>query len=254
MVGSNGGEHTSNPVLTQKMLERIVLWVDIVATAADALLLARVLQLRLQRVYLFIALACLVGLFFDIVQLWWGLNSIESQQIGLYSHFLYAFLYPLVAWDVLEEMKDQISRMRRIAMGRLISGLFLSTLCGFILSLFVTGDEGQPVVGITLAVVLWAGSSAATLGFLWSLQRAFKTQKIARPNNTFVWMTFYQLVLLAELVACFGSMLGSFLNTIAQGVITICLLVYSLLITVWCVVRLKRVPSDVPTTTANADA
>lgn len=229
------------------MLDRIVLWVDIAGTAADALLLARVLQLRLQRVYLFITLACIVGLFFDLAQLWWGLNSDESQRMSLYSHFLYAFLYPLVAWDVFEEMKEQISKMRRIAIGRLISSLFFAAFFGFIVSLFVSGDQGQSVVSTTLAVVLWAGSSAATLTFLWNLRRTLKTQQLARPNNTFVWMTFYQLVLLADLVACFCTVLEALFNTTAQGILNICLLLYGLLITLWCVVRLKRIPSDVST-------
>lgn len=233
------------------MLDRIVLCVDIAATAADALLLARVLQLRLQRVYLFITLACVVGLFFDLVQLWWGLNSDETARIILYSHFLYAFIYPLIAWDVFEEMKEQISKMRRLAMGRLISSLFFAAFFGFIVSLFLGGDEGQSVLSTTLAVVLWAGSSAATLAFLWSLQRGLKTQQMMRPHNTFVWMRFYQLILLVDLITCFISVLGSFFNSTAVGILNICLLTYSLLVTLWCVVRLKRVPSDV-STPANA--
>lgn len=235
------------------MLDHITLWVDMVASAADVLLLARVLQLRLQRVYLFITLACALAVFFDGVQLWFGINSQESARVGLYSRFLYAVVYPLAAWDVFEEMKPQVSQMRRIAAGRLITGLFLAALFGFLLSLFITGDDTQSLVSTTVATVLWAGSTTATLGFLWSLQRALKAQHLIRPNNTFVWMTFYQLTMIAEIVACFGGVLVAATNAIAGGVLDICLLLYGLIITVWCTARLKRIPSDA-TTTASAGA
>jgi hypothetical protein len=236
------------------MLDQITLWVDVVATAADVLLLARVLQLRLQRVYLFITLACALSVFFDFVQLWFGLNSQESARIGLYSRFLYAAVYPLAAWDIFEEIKAQVAHMRRIAAGRLITGLFLAALFGFLMSLFITGDDNQSAfLSTTLATVLWAGSTTATLGFLWSLQRSLKAQQIVRPNNTFVWMTFYQLMMLAEIVACFGGVLVAATNATVAGVLDICLLIYGLIITVWCMARLKRVPSDA-TTTASADA
>ncbi|SRR5579884_500320 len=235
------------------MLDRIVLWADIAATAADVLLLARVFQLRLQRLYLFITLACTLAVLFDFVQLWFGLNSDESQRLARYSRFLYAFLYPLVAWDVFEEMKEQVSQMRRVAAGRLISSIFFAAFFGFVVSLLMGGDQEKDLFSTTLAFVLWAGYSAATLAFLWSLQRVLKTQHMVRPHNTFVWMTYFQLVLLAELAGCFSSILGSLLNTTAQGVMNVCLLLYGLLITVWCAVRLKRIPSDV-STPANAGA
>ena len=148
------------------MLDHITLWVDIVATGADVLLLARVFQLRLQRVYLFITLACALAVFFDGVQLWFGLNSQESARIGLYSRFLYALVYPLAAWDVFEEMTPQVAQLRRIAAGRLITGLFLAALFGFLMSLFFTGDDTQSLLSMTLATVLWAGSNFQTVRVL----------------------------------------------------------------------------------------
>jgi hypothetical protein len=219
----------------------------VAGTAADTFLLLRVLQLRLTRTYLFITLACALAVFFDGVQLWLGINSEGWERVLLYSRFLYALVYPLAAWDVFEEMKGQVLQMRRIAIGRLISGLFFAALFGFILTLFVSSDQGQPVMSATLAIILWAGSSAATLAFLWSLWRALKVQQIVRTNNTFVWMTFYQLTLIAELVSCFASVLASFLNTTAQGAMDISLALYGILITVWCATKLKRAPSDVST-------
>jgi hypothetical protein len=235
------------------MLDHVTFWVDIAATAADTVLLVRVLQLRLQRIYLFITLACALEVFFDGVQLWLGINSDASQRVFVYSRFLYAFLYPLAAWDAFEEIKNQVSQMRRIAMSRLITAMFFAAVFGFVLTLLVSGQEGQPVLSTTLAIILWAGSSTATLAFLWSLQRALKNQQFVRPNNTFVWMTFYQLTMIAEVVSCFGGLLASLSNAIVLGVLNICLLVYGLVITVWCAAKLKRMPSDV-STTASAGA
>ncbi|HZS54931.1 MAG TPA: hypothetical protein VFA65_11040 [Bryobacteraceae bacterium] len=239
-------------MVINSMLDHVIHWLDIAGTAVDALLVVRVLQLRLYRIYLFITLACVLSVFFDAVQLWLGINSDENQRVFIYSRFLYAFLYPVVAWDAFEEIKDQVSKLRRLAIGRLISGLFFAALFGFIVTLFISADQEQPALSATLAIILWAGSCTASLAFLWSLQRALKAQQITRPNNTFVWMTFYQLTLIAEIAACFGGVVTSFLNATAQGVLNICLLTYGILITAWCVTKLKRLPSDV-STTANAD-
>lgn len=238
------------------MLDQVILWVDIAGVAAEVLLLMRVLQLRLQRVYLFIALACGLTAFLDLAQLWWGLNSSESQRIFIYSRFLYAAVYPLVAWDAFEEMKPQAMSMRRMAAARFISALFVTAVFGFILTLFMTADQDQSGgVSTGMAIILWAGSSAATLAFLFTLQRALKAQHITRPHNTFVWMTFYQLMLIGELVACFSDTVAAVMRAtpLTTGVLEICLLLYSLAITVWCMARLKRIPVDV-STVAKADA
>ncbi len=187
------------------MLSQANHWMEIVATAADVLLLCRVLMLRLHRVYVFITLACLLSIFFDAVDLSLGTGSEAGLRVFLYSRFLYAVLYPLIAWDVFEEMKTQIAKLRRLAIGRLISGLVFATMFGFILALYFQDSDaaGQPPVMIMLAIVLWAGSSTATLAFLWTLHRAIRAQHLERPNNTHVWMIFYQLLLIAEVLTCF---------------------------------------------------
>lgn len=248
---SNGGRHQ-----LETMLDQVILWVDITSLAAEVLLLMRVLQLRLQHVYLFITLACGLSIFFDLGQLWFGLNSAESQRIFLYSRFLYAAVYPLVAWDAFEEMKPQVSQMRRMAAVRLISALCIAAIFGFILTLFLNADQDQAGgMSTGMAIILWAGSSAASLAFLFTLQRASKAQQLARPHNTFVWATFYQLILVCELVACFSDTVAALINAtpLAMGVLQICLILSGLAITVWCTARLKRIPADV-STVAKADA
>ncbi|HEX4748992.1 MAG TPA: hypothetical protein VH302_05570 [Bryobacteraceae bacterium] len=229
------------------MIDRIDLWVFIAGTAADALLLARVLQLRLPRTYLYITLACIIGLFFDAVQLWFGIRSEETQRIFLYSRFLYAFLYPLAAWDVIEEMKGPVLQLRRVLAGRLVTGLLLTAAFGFILSLFLTSDNDQPFMSTALALVLWAGASSSTLGFLWSMQRGVKAQQLVRPHNTFVWMTFYQLILLGEVVSCLGGALATLANATVETLVEIVINLFVLGVTIWCIASLKRVSTDVQT-------
>ncbi len=234
------------------MLTQITHWLDVSATAIDALLVARILQLRLQRVYLWVTLACVLAVLFDGVELWLGANSEENRRVFLYSRFLYAIVYPLVAWDVFEEMKNQVSKLRRLGIARLVSGLFFAALFGFIMTLFVSTDQQGETTGV-LALILWAGSCAATLAFLWSLRRGLKTQKMTPAHNTFVWMTFYQLVLAAEVLACFGQVAAAFLNARALDIVNVCFVIYGIAITIWCVTKLRRIPSDVSTPAKTAD-
>jgi hypothetical protein len=231
------------------MLEQSTHWLEIVGTALDGLLLLRVLQLRLHRVYAFLTLACGLALFFDTVALWLGVNSEENVRVFLYSRFLYTFIYPLVAWDVFEQVGDQIGKLRRMAMRRLISALVLTSILGLLVA--GSGDSGDSasdatVLG-TIAVVLWAGASAASLAFLFTVQRILRAQKLELPNNTFVWMRYFELSLLAEVVNCFSSIVFSFVkSTTAVGVINIVFICYEIAITAWCLLRLRMIQSDVP--------
>lgn len=229
-------------------------WIEIAGTAADALLLCRVLLLKLQRVYLFITLACLLEVFFDCIALWLGTDSNESLRVFIYSRFLYAFLFPLVGWDVFEEMKSQISKLRRIAAGKLMSGLFFATVFGFLLSMFAAPaqNNGEPSLVATLGLVLWAGSSTASLAFLWTLRRAIRAQNLERPNNTFVWLVFWQLFLLAQVLYCFCSLVVPFFKNSAAEILDIVFNTYGIAIVGWCILKLRALPSDVPSAPASA--
>src|SRR3954454_4467141 len=229
------------------MLEQSTHWLEIAGTALDGLLLLRVLQLRLHRVYAFLTLACGLALFFDGVGLWLGIDSEENMRVFLYSRFLYTFMYPLVAWDVFEQMSHQIGTLRRMAMGRLISALVLTSILGLLIA--SSGDDSPSngaVVG-TVAIVLWAGASTASLAFLFTLQRILKVQRLELPNNTFVWMRYFELSFLAEVVNCFFSILFSFVkSTAAIGILNIVFICYGITITAWCLLRLRMIQSDVP--------
>ncbi|MFL6448004.1 MAG: hypothetical protein ACJ746_09990 [Bryobacteraceae bacterium] len=230
------------------MLEQSTHWLEIAGTALDGLLLFRVLQLRLHRVYAFVTLACGLAVFFDGVALWLGTNSEENLRVFLYSRFLYLFLYPLVAWDVFEQIADQIRKLRRMAMGRLVSALVLTSILGlFIAGAGESGDSSSGSVVGTIAIILWAGASTASLAFLFTVQRILHAQKLELPNNTFVWMRYFELSLLAEVVNCFSSLVFSFVkSTAAVGVINIVFICYEIAITTWCLLRLRMIQSDVP--------
>lgn len=228
------------------MLSQANHWIDIAAAVIDALLLCRVLFLRLHRVYAFITLACLLDLFFDVVLLWLGTGSPESARVFLYSRFIYAFLFPAIAWDVFEEIKPQISKLRRLAMIRLISGLLLAAIFGLLVSAFADyeASAGASRVG-AIAVVLWAASATASLAFLWTLHRGLRAQKIDRPNNTQVWLVFYELSFIGEVLVCFFSITAPLLHPGVVAILEMVFSAYGIAITGWCIVRLKALPSDV---------
>ena len=236
------------------MLTQADHWLEFAGTAVDLFLLCRVLLLRLQRVYLFITLACLLSVFFDVVHLSLYADPKGDSRVFVFSRFLFALIFPLAGWDVFEEMKPQIAKLRRVAIGKLISGLFFASIFGFLVSLFAqstdTVNGGFGMLAI-LALVVWAGSSTATLGFLWTLHRATRAQNLERPHNTFVWIVFWELSLLAEVLSCFGFLVIP-PRSIAFDIINLLFLAYSIAITIWCILKLRSVPSNVPSAPANA--
>lgn len=238
----------------RRMLEQTTHWLEIAGAALDGLLLLRVLQLRLYKVYAFLTLACGLTVFYDAVALWLGNESEEFMRVFLYSRFLYAFIYPLVAWDVFEQMADQIGKLRRMAMSRLISALVLTSILGLlIVGSSDTDPSGAASATEGIAVILWAGASTASLAFLFTMGRILRAQRLELPNNTFVWMRFFQLSFLGEVVSCFSSMVISFVKSSAiVGAINIVLTCFGIAITIWCLLRLRMIQSDVPSAPVQA--
>ncbi len=235
------------------MLNQVNHWMEIVGTGVDLVLLFRVLALRLQKTYLYITLACVLSVFFDTVDLWLGTASAAEIRVFIYSRFLYAILYPLVAWDVFEELKGQITKLRRAAAGRLISGLFFAAVFCLILAAFVdTGDaNGEPTLGSTVGLVLWAGSSTASLAFLWTLHRGMRAQNVPRPHNTSVWLVFFELSLAAEVLSCLLLLLPPLKGT-GGDIVNLVYLIYGITITAWCLIRLRPTPAGAESASENA--
>ena len=235
------------------MLTQANHWLEIAAALVDALLLGRILLLRLQRLYLFITLACLLAVFFDAVDLWLGTNSPEDFRVNLYSRLLFAFVYPLVAWDVFEEVKAPLQKLRRLAMGRLVSGLVIASVFGLLVASVAQPSDSasDPDVLSQLALILWAGSSTACLAFLWTLHRQTRTLVVERPHNTYVWMVFWELSLLGAIASLLAGITITVTQVKAETILDMFFLLYSMVITGWCIVRLRALPSGAPTVPAN---
>ena len=234
------------------MLSELNHWINITSMGVDVLLLLRILQLKLPRTYLFITLAAVLGVFFDAASLWLGPESRETIRLVFYSRYLYAFVYPAAAFDVWEEMKPQIVRIRRLAAMRLVMSLIFAALFGLIYTLVMGSDAESLAVINTFAVILWAAASTASFAFLWSLHRAVRSQKMSIPGNTGVWLLYFQLLLAAEACACFLVIVGQQFGPVLNNALDISLNLFSILITLWCVWKLRALASNVSSTPESA--
>ena len=237
------------------MLHQANHWTEIAGIAISAILLCRILALRLYRVYLFITLACVLDVLFDGIVLWLGEGSQAGDRVIIYSRFIYALVYPMVAWDVFEEIKNQVGKLRKLAIVRLISGLFFAVIFGLIMAASINSDNtnGEPVFTYTLALVLWAGSTTASFAFLLTIYRVLRTQPIVRPNNTNVWMYYYGLSFLAEVVFCFLALAVPLTKSeAAKDVVDIAFTAFGIILTSWCILKLRAVASDLPSASENA--
>jgi len=228
---------------------------EFVGTAVDVLLLLRVLTLKLHKTYLFLTLACALEVFFDGVGLWLG-DSPEWTRVFVYSRFLYAFIFPVAAWDVFEELSAQLNNVRRAAISRIVTSLLLVCICGLIFSgLGDTSDENSGwMFTTTFAVILWAGSATGSLTFLWVMHKNLRAQALEPPNNTLVWLIFFELLLGGEIFSCFFLFFNELLSLDMREAVQLLLGVYSTAITAWCIFRLKGIPSDVPSAPVNANS
>lgn len=238
------------------MLTQATHWFEIAGTAVDALLLLRVLLLRLNRTYVFITLACVLSLLFDVTSLLLQGDRQGGDRVLLYSRFIYAVVFPLVAWDVFEEIQAQIGKLRRFAAGRLISGLFFAVIFGLVMGAMVEGNDSaapaSPVVA-TLALVLWAGASTASLAFLITVHRVLRSQPFERPNNTNVWLYFYEFSFAAEALFCFFNVLVPLIQPHwIVDVVYILFISLEMAVTGWCIFRLKATPTGLSSARENA--
>jgi hypothetical protein len=229
------------------MLSQVNHWMEFVGAGIDLLLLLRVLTLKLHRTYLFITLACVLSVFFDAVALWLGTDSEESRRVFFYSKFLDAVVFPAAAWDVFEELKSQLANLRKMAISRTITSLLLVTLFGVVLAGFAengTSPNDMAFLSV-LSLVIWTGSATGSLAFLWVMHRGLRAQKLEPPNNTFVWMIFYELSLIGEVLYCFYLLVEPVFNSVVADSLILLLMIYGTVITAWSILRLRALPSDV---------
>ncbi|MBV9301129.1 MAG: hypothetical protein JOY62_12125 [Acidobacteriaceae bacterium] len=227
------------------MLSQAVHVMQIVGTIADGLLLWRVLALKLHRVYAFFTLYCVLELLFDVAAWWLGWESAGSARLYFYSRYLYAALFPAMAWDIFEEISPQIAKIRRLPTARLISGLFVTGFFACLMLVTVQSKDLNAGSEVTdeLGVFLWAGACSASLVFVWSLFRATRAQRIELPNNTSVWFLFFMLTLIRALAECGFALFGFKLSPTVSNIVILFFLSFDLALTAWCILRLKAVPS-----------
>lgn len=225
-----------------------------VVTVMEGLLLARVIALKLHRTYAFITLYCVVSVFFDGVSWYLGWQAKESERIFIYSLFFFTVLYPLVVWDIFEESKAQVAKLRRLQAVRLVSGLFLTGICALLLGLNLetTDPKGNSTLAAFLGIFLLTGSASASAAFIWVVRRFVRSQKIVIAHNTWIWMVFFFLVFSLAILDCMGTIARAYIPAVAGDILALLLLLMSFLLLAWCILRLKAVPSDVPSPRENA--
>jgi hypothetical protein len=238
------------------MLTQLDHWLEYTSAAMDAALLLRVLTLRLQRTYVFLTLACALAVLFDVAILSLARDSPERVRVGVYSSLLVAFVFPLAAWDVFEEIATSMAAMRRVAILRTLTSLLMVTFFGLVLASpsFHSEDPAGLAFLLTLTVIVSTGSATGCLTFFWAMRRAMRVQKITLPHNTFVWMVYYALLMGGQIVTWMLLLLVDALALSASAFATcinIAVDTFSVAITVWCAVRLRALPKDVPSATLN---
>ena len=218
----------------------------------DLVLLLRILTLKLRRTYMFITLFALLSLFYDGVELVMGSESPDFRGVSVLSRFVYAIVYPLVSWDLFEEAKQTVDKVRKMAMSRMMTSLLFISLWGLLIAAFTGGDDGdQSQYLMRLAVIVWTGSVASALAFLWVMRRGMKANQWELPWNTTIWYRFFALVLAIQAISCVLSLGLQFVHgespnlaeTIAQSG-DVVLQVFGIALTAWCVYKLRAVPSD----------
>jgi hypothetical protein len=230
------------------MVNQVIYWLNIVATATDLLLLLRFLQLRLTRTYTFVGLYLAVTVLLDGGFWLAGIRTPASDRVFVYSRFVMAVVFPLAAWDVFEEVQEQTGKFRRVHTVRLLSGFIMAALFALLFSTFVSFDQeisGMNAGTFQCALALWAISSVTSLLFLVNMRRSAHTQQLAFPLNTRVLLMFFLLMLSFEIAQAIEVLLGPWVGRFADPLeITFSLL--GILVVLWCTIRLRRIPSDEP--------
>ena len=224
------------------MLNQILNWMLIAGTAADMVLLIRLLTLKLHRVYIFIALDCSLGVLFDAVSLWYGWDSPGAVAAFQYSRLLYAAVIPMIAWDVFEELVTRQPAARQIAATHLRANLLSGIVFAIFLLLITAGFGEVDGKGFLtfFGMALWAFAAVLSLNFIWRTVASLHAKNIELPHNTHVWSVFYKLnfgitsVLVAMIFFGFPSTKNQ------SDVVTIVSVVFDIAITTWCVLRLQR--------------
>lgn len=226
------------------MLKEAMHWMLLSGSVLDTLLLVRVLGLRLYRVYAFITLDCLLGAMLDWVSVYFGLDSPESHRVDIYTRFLFAVLTPLIAWDVFEEVKSEVSKIRQLEAVRMGLSLIIIGVFSLLLLFNVTSAqsaEAEAEWPAALGLFLWGGSCITSVIFLWRIWRTARKLEVALPRNTTVWWIYYMLTMGSSVVSVAFLFSGWKLN---PDMVTTVMTAFLIGCTVFCLARLRASPVE----------
>jgi hypothetical protein len=235
------------------MLSQVNLWVERAATVLDVILVLRILFLKLHKTYLFVTLVAVLSVFYDAIGLVLGLQTPAFAKVEIFSKFLYAIVYPLALWDLFEEARGPVEKIRKLAMSRFIGSLVLITLWGLLMASFTGGGNDTMFDFLMrLNMPIWLGSVAAALAFIWVMKRGIKANSLTLPHNTQVWLRFFQWMLALEGALCLFELIflavpnpaGEMTKNMEDSVSVVAQLT-GMAITGWCVVKLRRTPADI---------
>jgi len=213
----------------------------------EALLLARLISLKLHKTYAFVTLYWAVAIIIDVSHWVVGWDSKDSLQIALHEPLILAVLYPLLVWDVFEEIKPKLAVTLRFQATRMISGLVVTVIMSGIWALFFLDELAKSPGGplVQFGLFLWLGSMSVSALFLISVYRATKKQGLALPRNTTVWLWLASIVLAADFTEFLLLLAGPLLSKSSMEVVDMILQLVFIGVIVWCGIRMRPVPSNV---------
>jgi hypothetical protein len=234
------------------MLSQINLWAERAGMLLDVVLMVRILTLKLRSTYMFITLFALMSLFYDGLALLMGIDSQQFRSVSILSKFIYAIIFPLACWDLFEEAKHTVDKVRKMAMSRMMTSLLLISLWGLLIAAFTGPDDGaESQYLMRLALIVWTGSIAACIAFLWVMRKGGKVNQWELPSNTLIWNRFFALLLIAEAFSCALGIGLQFVHTSSPALADqiaqigdVAIDSFGILLTAWCVWKLRPVPSD----------
>ncbi len=215
-------------------------------TFLEFLLLGRMLLLKMQRTYVYLTLYAAITVLLDTASLVVGIESDPGVRIFFYSKFLFALLYPLTAWDVFEEARTRVSKLRRLHLPRLITGVFLSVILGIVVSLGVEDQDYKGTSSTTdfIGLFLWLGAASTSLLFTWNVFRSGRSSDVVWPNNTFVWAIFFLLTFARAVIDCAVDVADGLIPHTAFQVLAVVFTLFDACLIVWCAARLKPLPGN----------
>ncbi|MGC2660700.1 MAG: hypothetical protein WA324_22315 [Bryobacteraceae bacterium] len=227
-------------------MKEAMYWTMLAGSVLDTLLLVRVLGLRLQRIYAFITLDCLLSACLDWFSMYLGWDSRESFRVFAFTRFLYAALTPLIAWDVFEEVKLESAKIRRPEAARMVISLLVTAFLWVVLSVgLLFGDSSQAVDWPeATGPILWYAACLFGMFFIWRTRRGLMKQGTNLPRNTTVWSLYYLLTWGCSMLGIVPELFnlkvnGDIFNMASNGWLMAC--------TIFCLFRLRGAPAEVAT-------